>query len=189
MNRSLMTLFVLALAASTSFAQNLSNDQEGRLLKLAEQRVFEVLQDRPELLGQLPHISGSAVIDGDHVQVDAYYVKNGAVVPQTEERFIFTVSSDHVESVGAPHGEVAVVPHSPIERATSDAVARFTKVHPGTGAGIPDGTAPRVKSTRAEGGKITIVCESFGGIAGMWMGDGISYTYNSDGIYVDQSQH
>jgi hypothetical protein len=186
MLRSLTSLVLVALVAVPAFSQGLD---EARLLKVAEQRVVEVLRDRPELLGQLPRVAGSALIDGDHVQVDAYYVKDDAVVPHSAERFIFTVSSDHVDSVGAPHGEVATLTgrQAALEKARTDAVARFSKEHPGTGAEVADGTAPRIKTERTDSaGGITVVVESFGGIAGMWMGDSISYSYASDGSFIDQ---
>ena len=191
MNRSLTALVVALVCAAPALvvsasAQNLSNDQETRILKVAEQRVVEVLRDRPELLGQLPRVSGSALIDGDHAQVDAFYVKNDQVVPHSAERFVFTVSSDSVVSVGAPNGEVAALPHrSPVERAQTDALSRFAKVHPAIDAA--DGTKPTIKTTRtAANGQLVVEVESFGGIAGMWMGDSISFSYTSDGIFVSQ---
>lgn len=185
MLRSLTSLVLVALVAVPAFSQDLD---EARLMKVAEQRVVEVLRDRPELLGQLPRVAGSALIDADHVQVDAYYVKDDAVVPHSAERFIFTVSADHVESIGAPHGEIATLNgRSALERARTDALARFAKEHPGTGADVADGTAPRIKTDRTDSaGGITVVVESFGGIAGMWMGDSISYSYAADGSFIDQ---
>lgn len=194
MTRSIILITVLALIAPAfAAALDLTPDLEFRLQRLAEQRVTEALRDRSHEAthpGQEAKISGSAVLDENHVQVDVYFVRGQVAVENSDERFLFTVDQDRIESLGRPTGEIAILPHGRDAevKAKADALARFVKVHGGQVPGIPDGTQPMVKDCRREPtGQITVVCESFGGIAAIWMGDAVRYTYTRDGLFVAQT--
>ena len=187
MIRSLLsTLVIVALVAAPSFA--FSTEEEARVLRQAEQTVLDAIHSR----SQMPRVSGSAVVDEDHIQVDLFQVnENEAIIPQSSERFIVELSTHTITSIGAPVGEVAVLPaRNVVAKAKNDAIARFAQVHPASGSEVADGTAPRVHGTTTNAqGQIVVTCESFGGIAGMWMGDSISYTYSADGMFVAASQN
>ena len=180
----LLTASTLAVAAP---------GQDSHLLRLAEQRVLETIRDRPVLMVGLPRvakIAASQLLDADRVQVDAFQVgsQDQILVPGSEERFVYTVSLDTVRSLGAI-GAAPVPPINPGETlaiATKDALARFSRVNPGTGDQVADGCGPKVKSTKVnrQTGEITVVCETFGGFAGMWMGDAVSYLYNAQAGFI-----
>lgn len=195
MIRSLILVTVLALCAPLfAFAADLSPADEAQLIKLAEQRVMEELRARPQLMmypPRVPRLAGSAVVDSDHVQVDAFFTtEGGEMISGTSERLLYTVSQDEVASLGAPNGEVAVIgTRNPVFKARSDALERFSKLFPEDPA-MADGTQPMIKdvATDLATGQITVVCESFGGIAAIWMGNAIRFTYNRDGQFVAQSK-
>lgn len=180
----LSTLFALSLT-TVAFAQDFGAD-EARLLRQAEDQVVAAVTIR----GNQPRISGSAMIDADHVQVDVFYVnENEMIVPNSAERFVFNLTTNKVMSLGAPTGEIAVLPGKDVmNKVQSDALERFSKIHPGMGQ-IPDGINPEVKDTKRDAdGSLHVTCESFGGIAGMWMGDAITYSYNAQGAFVRSSR-
>lgn len=195
MFRSLILLTALALAAPLfAVDADLTPADEAHLIKLAEQRVMEELRARPQLMvypPRVPRLAGSAVVDSDHVQVDAFFVtEGGEMISGTSERLLYTVSQDEVSSLGQPNGEVAVIgARNPVFKARSDAMERFTKLFPEDPA-MADGTQPMVKdvATNITTGQITVVCESFGGIAAIWMGNAIRFTYNRDGQFVAQTK-
>lgn len=181
----LSTVFALTLAAGC-FAQDFAGD-EARLLKLAEDQVVAAVTIR----GNQPRISGSAMIDADHIQVDLFYVnENEMIVPNSAERFVFNLLTNKIMSVGAPTGEIAILPAKDVvNKVQSDALTRFSKVHPGMGTNIPDGVNPEVKDTKRDtDGTLHVTCESFGGIAGMWFGDAITYSYNAAGQYLRETR-
>jgi hypothetical protein len=197
MTRSILIVALIALIAPAfAVAQDLTPELEFRLQRLAEQRVLEALAHRGVAAahpGQIAKVSGSAVIDGDHVQVDIFFANDGTEAPVagSDERFLFTVSDDRIQSLGRPTGEIAILPHARNvveEKAKADALTRFEKVHP-LEPGIPDGTQALVKDLKRDpaSGQIHVVCESFGGIAAIWMGDAVRYTYTRDGIFVAQT--
>jgi hypothetical protein len=195
MIRSLILVTVLALVAPLFvFAADLTPADEAQLIRLAEQRVMEELRARPQLMmypPRVPRLAGSAVVDADHVQVDAFFVSEGGeMISGTSERLLYTVSQDEVSSLGAPNGEVAVIgSRNPVFKARSDAIERFAKMFPEDPA-MADGTQPMIKdvATDLATGQITVVCESFGGIAAIWMGNAIRFTYNRDGQFVAQNK-
>lgn len=196
MTRSIILITILALIAPAfAAALDLTPELEFRLQRLAEQRVTEALRDRAHEAthpGKQVKISGSAVLDENHVQVDVYFVRTEGQAPveNSDERFLYTVDQDLIQSLGRPTGEVAILPHGRNAelKARADALARFSQLHSGQVPGTPDGTQPMVKDCRHEpSGQITVVCESFGGIAAIWMGDAIRYTYTRDGIFVAQA--
>lgn len=182
MLRSLLS-FVLALTVVTaSFAQ----PDEARALRTAEDAVVASVTT----IGNAPRVSGSAFIDETHVQVDLFFVNvNEMIVPNSAERFLFDVTTGKVSSLGAPTGEIAVLPiRDLVTRVQSDALSRFEKVHPSM-VGIPDGCCAQIKATEREAaGNVVVTCESFGGIAGMWMGDAIEYTYTEQGRFLKASR-
>lgn len=184
--RSLLS-FVLALVlvvpSFATVAPVLDTEQEARLLRDAEDQVLAGLTIR----GNQPRISGSAVIDAENVQVDLFYVnENDAIVPNSAERFVFNLTSRKISSLGAPTSEVAILPvRDVMNKVKVDAIARFERVHPGTGENVGCGVYAQVKCTRTDAaGNVIVTCESFGGIAGMWFGDSISYIYTANGTFV-----
>jgi protein-disulfide isomerase len=195
MIRSLILVTAFALVAPLfAVAADVSAEDEARLLKVAEQRVLEELRARPQLgvmPNRLPRLAGAAVIDADHVQVDAYFVtESSEMIAGSNERLLYTVSQDEVSSLGAPNGEVAVIgTRNPMFKARADALERFAKMFPEDPM-MADGTQPMIKdvATDLATGQITIVCESFGGIAAIWMGNAYRFTYSRDGKFVAQNK-
>lgn len=188
MRSLLSTVLTLALVVPSFAQMDLSPEEEARLLRVAEDTVLAAMTIR----GNTPRISGSAVLDSNHVQVDLFYVnENDAIVPNSAERFLFDVTTRKVSSLGAPTSEVAILPvRDVLNEVQIDAIARFQRVHPGTGENVGCGVEPLVKATHTDAaGHVIVTCESFGGIAAIWMGDSISYTYTADGIFVAASQN
>ena len=182
MLRSLLSFVFALTVVSASFAQV----DESRVLRTAEDTVVAAVTMR----NNQPRVSGSAFVDETHVQVDVFYVnENEMIVPNSAERFLFDVITGKVSSLGAPTGEIAVLPiRDVMTRVQSDALARFEKVHPSM-VGIPDGCVAQIKSTeRDTTGNVVVTVESFGGIAGMWMGDAITYTYSVEGHFLKASR-
>jgi hypothetical protein len=203
----IIILSLCAYAAATARALpmlTLELDEEIRLQRLAEQRVMEFLASRPQLMVWPPRvarIAGSAVLDPDHVQVDVVFTlpPQAGEAPQTaeRERFLFKVSDDTVRSLGQPTGEVAILPvpragapagavRSAVLLARKDALERYSTAHPGTGPDVGCGTEPRVRTTVTDPvtGEITVACETFGGFAGTWLGEAVSYVYSPAAEFV-----
>jgi hypothetical protein len=194
--------------------------QARRLARIASQRVLEFIRLRPVPMIGLPTrptIEGTDVVDSNHVVVDVRFVPlplpiqpaGARLMPGHRESFLYTVSTDHVESLGQPDGgpwpiepmasanaagtsgtpaATSVRPVSPVARARADALRRFAAVHRASGPGVACGWSPRVKSeaTDRASGRIAIVCQTFGGILGNWFGPSIRYMYDADGNFLSQ---
>ena len=184
MIRSLLSTVLVLGLVTVSFAAEFAGD-ETRVLRTAEDKVVSSITVR----GNQPRVSGSAMIDATHAQVDVFFVNSSdMIVPNSTERFVYDLTTGLVSSLGAPVGEVAVL-RDVLTRVKSDALSRFERAHPGTGP-TPDGVNAEVKSTDKDAqGNVHVTCESFGGIAGMWFGDAITYTYNADGAYLSEARH
>ncbi|MBI4872259.1 MAG: hypothetical protein HY814_11910 [Candidatus Riflebacteria bacterium] len=78
------------------------------------------------------------------------------------------------------------VDESVLETLSEDAIGRYSLVHPGTPSGVCDGAGPKVKSAglNKATGNFEIVVETFGGVAGMSLGNEILYVYDSRGAFM-----
>jgi len=85
----------------------MTQESESRLTKLAESRVLESISNRsPSTNGLEPQISAVQIVNEDRVLVDVGFVSSHGYVwmPDLDERFAYTPSSDTVVSLGKPTG-------------------------------------------------------------------------------------
>jgi hypothetical protein len=73
-------------------------------------------------------------------------------------------------------------------RANADALGRYAKRFPAFNAEGPDGTYPSIRTVAVdrETGRITIVVETFGGFAAIWLGNAMRFVYTPAGELVSE---
>ncbi len=75
-----------------------------------------------------------------------------------------------------------------MDRLIQDAIGRYSRIFPGTPAGVFDGSGPAVKTAELDKttGQYRVVVETFGGIIGGSMGNEQVYLYDGQGRLVEE---
>ncbi len=84
---------------------------------------------------------------------------------------------------GASDG--AASPEQLLERASEDALGRYSLLFPGNASGTWDGAGPRVKAASRASDRLEVVVDTFGGKRGAWLGSPIAYVYDFLGQFLD----
>lgn len=76
-------------------------------------------------------------------------------------------------------------PEKLLERASEDALGRYSLLFPGNAPGTWDGAGPRVKAASRVSDRLEVVVDTFGGKRGDWSGSPMAYVYDSRGQFLD----
>jgi hypothetical protein len=161
---------------------------------------YDLDQNSVRLLGTVKVQKGLAEVDGmtfspegplaqallalTGLEVELTGVKPLAATPSARPSvFITSIGRRDLTKVATAQLAPAIM-----DRVIQDAIGRYSRIYPGTPAGVFDGAGPALKTAELDKstGQYRVVVETFGGIIGGSMGNEQLYLYDAQGKLVEE---